>query len=119
MYASPPGQKLVFHRYKRSRLAREGGTISLYQSMFDQVHGFELWYDVDAPSQTVVDARVLTPRLPYMGICDEPQQRVSEMVGATLDAQWAGLVRGRLGGRQGCFQLTDLTSDLFRLLNPT
>jgi hypothetical protein len=118
MYASPPGQKLVFHRYKRSRLERAGGTISLYQSMFDQVHGFELWYEVDGPSQRVVDARILTPRLPYMGICDEPQRRVREMVGATLDAQWAGLVRTRLGGRQGCFQLTDLTSDLFRLLNP-
>jgi hypothetical protein len=119
MYASPPGQKLVFHRYKRSRLERAGSTLSLYQSMFDQVHGFELWYDVDGPSQRVVDARVLTPRLPYMGICDEPQRRVQEMVGVTLDAEWPAAVRARLGGREGCFQLTDLTSDLFHLLNPT
>jgi hypothetical protein len=118
MYDSPPGQKLVFHRYKRSRLERGGSTLSLYQSMFDQVHGFELWYDVDGRSQTVVDARLLTPRLPYMGICDEPQRRVREMVGVTLDAGWPAVVRARLGGRQGCFQLTDLTSDLFRLLNP-
>ncbi len=119
MYASPPGQKLVFHRYKRSRLERAGGTLSLYQSMFDQVHGFELWYDVDGPSQTVADARLITPRLPYMGICEEPQRRVREMVGVTLDAAWPAVVRARLGGRQGCFQLTDLTSDIFRLLNPT
>ena len=82
--------------------------------MFDQVHGFELWYDVDEASQTVVDARLLTPRLPYMGICDEPQRRVREMVGVTLDAGWPAVVRARLGGREGCFQLTDLTSDLFR-----
>jgi hypothetical protein len=119
MYAGPPGQKLAFHRYKRSRLERAGNALALYQSMFDQVHGFELWYDVDGASQRVVDARLLTPRLPYMGICEEPQRRVREMVGVRLDAGWPAAVRARLGGRQGCFQLTDLTSDLFRLLNPT
>ncbi len=116
MYAPRPGRALVFHRYKRSRVARAGPTLSLYQSMFDQVHGFELWYDVDTDSHEVTAARVLTPRLPYMGICDEPQQRVREMIGVKLDADCAGNVRARLGGRRGCFQLTDLTSDLCRLL---
>lgn len=116
MYAPPPGRQLVFHRYKRTRLARAGSTLSLYQSMFDQVHGFELWYDVDERSREIVDARLLTPRLPYMGICEEPQRRVRDMIGVKLGADWAGAVRTRLGGRLGCFQLTDLTSDLFRLL---
>ena len=116
MYAAPPGRKLVFHRYKRSHVARAGGTLSLYQSMFDQVHGFELWYDVDEQSHEVLAARVLTPRLPYMGICEEPQQRVQDMIGVKLGTDWAGGVRTRLGGRRGCFQLTDLTSDLLRLL---
>jgi hypothetical protein len=116
MYAAAPGRKLVFHRYKRSHVARAGGTLSLYQSMFDQVHGFELWYDVDEQSHEVLAARVLTPRLPYMGICEEPQQRIRDMIGVKLGADWAGGVRMRLGGRRGCFQLTDLTSDLLRLL---
>jgi hypothetical protein len=117
MYTGQPGQQLVFHRYKRARLERTGPTVYLYQSMFDQVHGFELWYDVDAATRTVVDARLLTPRLPYMGICDQPQRRVRDMVGVTLDAEWPRAVRSRLGGREGCFQLTDLTSDLIRLLD--
>lgn len=116
MYSPPPGRSLVFHRYKRSHVTRAGSTLALYQSMFDQVHGFELWYDVDTRSHEIVRARVLTPRLPYMGICDEPQQRARDMVGVKLDADWAGTVRPRLGGRRGCFQLTDLTSDLCRLL---
>ena len=116
MYSPPPGRPLVFHRYKRSHVTRAGSTLALYQSMFDQVHGFELWYDVDTRSHEIVRARVLTPRLPYMGICDEPQQRARDMVGVKLDADWAGTVRPRLGGRRGCFQLTDLTSDLCRLL---
>jgi hypothetical protein len=117
MYAAPPGRTLVFHRYKRSRVARAGPALSLYQSMFDQVHGFELWYDVDPRTGEILEARLLTPRLPYMGICEEPQQRVRDMVGAKLGADWASGVRARLGGRRGCFQLTDLTSDLCRLLS--
>ena len=52
-----------------------------------------------------------------MGICEEPQRRVRDMIGVKLDADWAAVVRARLGGRQGCFQLTDLTSDLLRLLS--
>jgi Protein of unknown function (DUF2889) len=116
MYASPPGRKMVFHRYKRAHLARAGSTLALYQSMFDQVHGFELWYDIDQARREIVDARLLTPRLPYMGICEEPQRRVRDMIGVTLGPDWAEVVRARLGGRAGCFQLTDLTSDLCRLL---
>jgi hypothetical protein len=116
MYAAPPGRTLVFHRYKRSHVARSGSTLVLYQSMFDNVHGFELWYDVDAESHEILRARVLTPHLPYMGICDEPQQRARDMVGVKLGADWTATVRPRLGGRRGCFQLTDLTSDLCRLL---
>jgi hypothetical protein len=116
MYASPPGRALVFHRYKRTHVARSDQALSLYQSMFDHVHGFELWYDVDEQTHEVLGARVLTPRLPYMGICEEPQQRVRGMIGVTLGADWAATVRARLGGRGGCFQLTDLTGDLFRLL---
>jgi hypothetical protein len=117
MYASPPGRKLVFHRYKRTHVARVGDTFSLYQSMFDHVHGFELWYELDARSHGVVSARVLTPRLPYMGICEEPQRRIRDMVGVRIGSDWPGVVRGRLGGRPGCFQLTDLSTDLFRLLS--
>ncbi|HZS31795.1 MAG TPA: DUF2889 domain-containing protein [Methylomirabilota bacterium] len=116
MYAAPPGRPLVFHRYKRTQVGRAGPALSLYQSMFDQVHGFELWYDLDLATHEVLRARALTPRLPYMGICDEPQRRVRDMEGVRLGADWTGEVRRRLGGRQGCFQLTDLTSDLFRLL---
>src|SRR5262249_32250288 len=70
MYAPPPVRSLVFHRYKRAHIRRDGSTLSLYQSMFDQVHGFELWYDIDAERQEIVGARLLTPRLPYMGICE-------------------------------------------------
>jgi len=116
MYAPREGARVVFHRYKRTAIAESGGTLALYQSMFDQAHGFELWYDVDAETGRIVRARSLTPRLPYMGVCEEPQGRCQGLAGVTLDAGWVATVRKATGGPRGCFQLTDLTTDLFRLL---
>ena len=117
MYVPRPGARLAFHRYKRAEIARADGILTLYQSMFDQVHGFELWYDLDIQTQRILRARALTPRLPYMGICDQAQGRNQTLIGMTLDERWPTALRGVTGGRLGCFQFTDLTGDLFRLLS--
>jgi hypothetical protein len=116
MYAPPPGARMVFHRYKRTEIRVTPAQALLYQSMFDQVHGFEIWYDVARDSHEVVRARALTPRLPYVGLCEQPQARIAGLVGRRLDAGWSKAVREAVGGREGCWQLTDLTTDLFRLL---
>src|SRR5262245_626728 len=117
LYLPRPGARLVFHRYKRTEVVRAAGTLALYQSMFDQVHGFELWYDVDVETHRVLRARSLTPRLPYLGSCDQPQGRQQALVGTALDDRWPAALREATGGPRGCFQLTDLTGDLFRLLS--
>jgi DUF2889 family protein len=116
MYAPAPGARFVFHRYKRSEVTATGEILRLYQSMFDQVHGFELWYDMDVRTQRVLRARSLTPRLPYVGICEGGQGKGQALVGVALDERWPTVLREVTGGTSGCFQLTDLTSDLFRLL---
>ena len=67
MYSPPPGRALVFHRYKRSHVARAGSTLALYQSMFDQVHGFELWYDVDTESHEIDRGPGADPAPPLHG----------------------------------------------------
>jgi hypothetical protein len=117
MYDPRPGARFVFHRYKRTEVRGAPSHLSMYQSMFDQVHGFEVWYEVDVRSHEVVRARALTPRLPYLGLCEQPQARIGDLVGRRLDGDWTGIVRSAVGGREGCWQLTDLTSDLFRLLS--
>jgi hypothetical protein len=117
MYAPRPGARFVFHRYKRTEIRAVPSRLAMYQSMFDQVHGFEVWYEVDVRSHEVVRARALTPRLPYPGLCDQPQARIGGLVGTRLGGDWTVSVRGAVGGREGCWQLTDLTSDLFRLLS--
>ena len=93
MYASPPGRPLVFHRYKRSHVARAGATLSLYQSMFDQVHGFELWYDVDQESHEM-------PRGPGADSRACPTRHLRRAAGARVEDLVGVTARRRLGGRR-------------------
>ena len=116
LYSPRPGQRRVFVRRKVARLERAGDTLVLFHSMHDDVHGFELHYEVDAASGRIVSARALTPKLPYLGICSEPQRRIDRLVGETLDAGLRKRIQGHLGGASGCAQLYDLTSDLLKLV---
>ena len=115
-YSPPPGAARVFVRRKMQRLVRTGAQLHLFSSMHDDVHGFDVHYAIDLGTGTIVAADSVVSRLPYRGLCDEPQGRVRAMIGERVD----GLVRKRsqtlLGGEAGCAQLFDLTGDVFKLL---
>ena len=55
-------------------------------------------------------AEHITPRLPYMGICSEPQRRITSLLGETADAGLRKRIQTTLGGEGGCGQLYDLTA---------
>jgi hypothetical protein len=116
LYSPPPGARRIFVRRKRARLVLTGSRLHLFHSMHDNVHGFDLHYELDLESSTIVAADSITSRLPYSGICNEPQARIAAMIGQSAD----GLLRKRtqtlLGGEGGCAQLYDLSSDLLKLL---
>lgn len=114
-YHPAPGQARVFERRKVARLERAGDRLTLFHSMHDSAHGLELTYEVDLPSGRILGADSVTPKLPYMGICSEPQARIRSLIGETLDAGLPRRIQGLLGGGAGCAQLYDLTSDLLRL----
>jgi hypothetical protein len=116
LYSPRPGQRRVFERRKVARVERTGNRLRLFQSMHDNVHGFEVTYEVDLASSRIVRADSVTSRLPYQGICSEPQRKISSMVGETIDATIARRIQTSLGGPSGCAQLYDLTSDLLKLL---
>src|SRR5262249_12728239 len=84
-YSPRPGQRRVFARRKVARLERVGDVLTMFHSMHDDVHGFELHYEVDMSSGRIVGARSLTPKLPYLGICSEPQRHIDRLVGETVD----------------------------------
>lgn len=116
LYSPRPGQRKVFERRKLARLERAGGRLRLFHSMHDNVHGFELRLEIDEASEAIVSAEHATPRLPYMGVCSEPQRRLAALVGETADAGLRKRMQTLLGGEAGCAQLYDLTADLLKLL---
>jgi hypothetical protein len=118
VYSPRPGQRRVFERRKVARLEPVEDRLLLFHSMHDNAHGFELTYEAELASGRILRAESRTPRLPYMGICSEPQARIAALVGETLDAGLPRRIQSLLGGVAGCAQLYDLTSDLLKLLGP-
>ena len=116
LYSPRPGQRNVFERRKVARLERVGGRLRLFHSMHDNVHGFEITYEIDLATGRIVRAEHITPRLPYMGICSEPQRRITALLDETADAGLRKRIQTTLGGEGGCGQLYDLTADLLKLL---
>jgi hypothetical protein len=116
LYSPRPGQRRVFERRKVSRLERDGGRLRLAASMHDNVHGFDILYEVDLHSGQIVGADSTISRLPYAGICSQPQGKIQAMLGETLDAGLSRRVQSLLGGATGCAQLFDLTTDLLKLV---
>jgi hypothetical protein len=84
--------------------------------MHDNVHGFDVHYEVDLDRGVIVAADSVTSRLPYAGICDEPQGRIRALLEQPVDAQLRKRIQALIGGSAGCAQLHDLTADLLKLL---
>jgi hypothetical protein len=116
LYSPRPGQRRVFVRRKVARVERAGDRLRLFHSMHDNVHGFDVTYEIDATTARIVRAESVTSRLPYAGICSEPQRRIEALVGETVDAGLRRRLSGHVGGVSGCAQLFDLTADLLKLL---
>jgi hypothetical protein len=119
LYRSPVGATKIFFRRKRSRLVLTGSRLHLFHSMHDNVHGFDLHYEVDVDSGSIVAADSITSRLPYQGICSEPQGKIATMIGQPADRMLRKRIQTLLGGAGGCAQLYDLTADLLKLLEIT
>lgn len=116
LYSPRPGQRRVFVRKKVARVERAGDRLRLVHSMHDNLHGFDITYELEAGSGRIVKAEHVTPRLPYMGICNEPQARIRALIGERVDAGLRKRIGEHIGGTSGCAQLYDLTADLLKLL---
>src|SRR5262249_18271139 len=125
LYSPRPGQRGVFERRKVARIERRDGRLALFHSMHDNVHGFEVTYEIDAAGR-IVRAEHITPRLPAAGptpprrpcagIGAGPRRRSSAPLGETADEGLRGRLQLPVGGPAGCAQLYDLTADLLKLL---
>jgi hypothetical protein len=117
LYSPPPGAKKIFTRKKVARLVLTGRRLHLFHSMHDNVHGFDLHYELDLDRGIVVAADSVTSRLPYAGICSEPQGKIRSLLDQSVDARLRKRIQTLIGGSGGCAQLYDLTADLLKLLS--
>jgi hypothetical protein len=117
LYHPAPSARQVFTRKKLCRLVLTGPRLHLFNSMHDNVHGFDVHYEIDLEGGAVVAADVITSRLPYSGICTEPQGRIGSLLGQPADASLRKRIQTLIGGSAGCAQLYDLTADLLKLLS--
>lgn len=117
LYRPPPGARKVFTRRKVARLVLTGRRLHLFHSMHDNVHGFDVHYEVDLDRGIIVAADSITSRLPYAGICGEPQAKVKSLLEQPVDALLRKRIQTLIGGSSGCAQLYDLTADLLKLVS--
>jgi len=116
LYSPQPGARRVFVRKKLMRLVRTGSRLHLFHSMHDNVHGFDLHVEIDLETSIVAAADSVTSRLPYQGVCTEPQGKITSLVGQPADGELRKRIQTQLGGAGGCAQLYDLTADLLKLM---
>jgi hypothetical protein len=116
LYTPPPGARKIFVRTKRSRLVRTQRRLHLFHSMHDNVHGFDVHYEIDLDAGRIAAADSVTSRLPYLGLCNEPQARITSLIGQVVDPGLRKRIQTSIGGDTGCAQLYDLTADLLKLL---
>lgn len=116
LYSPPAGGRKIFARRKVARLVLTDRRLHLFHSMHDNVHGFDVHYELDLDQGVVTAADSITSRLPYAGICSEPQSRVRSLLGQPADAALRKRIQTLIGGSGGCAQLYDLTADLLKLL---
>jgi len=117
LYSPLPGAPRVFVRKRVLRLVRTGPRLHCFHSMHDNVHGFDIHYEIDVDSGRIAAADSITSRLPYQGICTEPQGKIAALRGETVDAGLRKRMQALIGGPAGCAQLFDLTADLLKLLS--
>ena len=116
LYTAPPGARQIFVRTRRSRLVETGDRLHLFHSLHDNVHGFDVHVEIDRVTGRIVAAGSVTSRLPYLGICDQPQGKVAALTGELVDAGLRKRIQVLIGGATGCAQLYDAAADLLKLL---
>lgn len=109
-----PGTKRAFWRRKQLSIQALPDGFACESRMEDSLHDIVIGFHLDREG-LVSQARSHGARLPYRGLCDEPQRRTARLDGVRLTAQFINQLAEHVGGAQGCTHLFDLSADCLRL----
>ena len=112
------GQKRRFWRHKRMHIAplADGTGFHCENEMEDTVHEIRVAFNI-ASDGMVQAAQSEGIRLPYHGICEDPQLRMPGLVGQKLNQDFMRRIADQVGGTAGCAHLFDLSIDCLRFFN--
>jgi hypothetical protein len=116
IFNTPTGAMQIFRRKRLVRLVRTGRRLHLFHSMYDNGHGFDIHCEIDLDAETIVAADSIVSRLPYEGLCDVTQGKMTSLKGEVVNGSLRKRVQTLLGGETGCTQLYVLTTDLLKML---
>jgi hypothetical protein len=113
-----PGQKRIFWRRKRMHISplADGAGFHCRNAMQDTVHDIRVTFDM-ALDGTIQAAQSEGIRLPYHGLCEDPQLRMPGLKGQKLGPDFIRLIADQVGGTSGCAHLFDLSVDCLRFFN--
>lgn len=113
-----PGQKRIFWRQKRMHISplADGAGFHCQNDMEDTVHAIRVAFDIAADG-IVQAAQSEGIRLPYHGLCEDPQRRMPGLVGQKLNQDFIRRIADQVGGSSGCAHLFDLSVDCLRFFN--
>jgi Protein of unknown function (DUF2889) len=105
-----PGARRAFWRNERLAIelkaGRKGETIYACESaMEDSIHDIRIGFDLSSDGM-LSNAQSSGARLPYHGICEDPQLRTQELNGLKVTGAFVGQFAEYVGGAQGCAHLS-------------
>lgn len=110
-----PGDKRVFWRNKRVMVMKNAeGSFVCESAMQDTIHDILISFTLNEDG-VISNAYSRGLRLPYYGLCEDPQQRTARLNGLRVTASYVKDFAAHVGGASGCTHLFDLAIDCLRL----
>lgn len=109
-----PGDRRVFWRNKRVSIREIANGFVCESAMEDRIHDIKIGFEL-SPVGLINHAQSRGLRLPYHGICEDPQQRTTGLNGVQVTAAFVQQFAEQVGGASGCTHLFDLSMDVLRL----
>jgi hypothetical protein len=111
-----PGDKRAFWRNKRLSIKPQAGlaAYTCESAMEDRIHDIKISFAL-SDDGVISQAESRGLRLPYHGICEDPQQRTPGLNGLRATPAFVAQFAEHVGGANGCTHLFDLSIDVLRL----
>ncbi len=110
-----PGAKRVFWRNKRVQISKNSDhSWTCESAMEDVVHDILIRFTMDSEG-VISNAYSRGLRLPYVGLCEDPQARTATLNGLRVTNDYVKEFATQVGGASGCTHLFDLSMDCLRL----